>query len=503
VKKLLERLLPSLGKKIAAGVTLVLLVAGGAFVFFAHRTGYTMLEEQAKLQANSISSLVKDIVDQEMLKGQSKKLERALSDAVVGPYIQNTYIVSEDGRILISGKQDSGTGKFTLPDFREIAGMPGVKYMAVTEKGLRYEIIMTPIVKRQECNRCHQTSGATMGYFAVKLPTNDIRSIAAEHRTVNSLMTVLIFGGLGIIIFISLSFLVIKPISRLHAHIHMIKQRMGQLESGEKTSFPLLAEPRSKDEIADLCRDFNNLISRLNEANDKLYEMHQAQLEHADRLASTGEMAAGLAHEIKNPIAGVIGALQVFEGEVGDQDPRKEILSEMILQLERVNHAVNDLLSYARPHPPLFEEVNIADLIQKTISLLSRQSEAKHVKIRTELSTGGEKISADRKQLQQVLWNLMLNAIQAMDEPGVLSVATGCDNSSVHIRIADTGRGIPPEEIERIFKPFFTTKHKGTGLGMTISKRIIEQHAGKIEVSSLPGKGTTVTLHIPINQNSR
>jgi signal transduction histidine kinase len=261
--------------------------------------------------------------------------------------------------------------------------------------------------------------------------------------------------------------------------------------------FPLLPDPSHKDEIADLSRDFNTLVRNLNEANAKLFEVHQSQLEHADRLASTGEMAASIAHEIKNPLAGILGAVQVFDSEVTDDDPKKEILSEMKVQLERMNHAVNDLLSYARPAQPVFEPVRLHDLIKKIVTLLPHQFKEKNIVIKEELSPDTILIHADKKQFQQVMWNIVLNGMQAMDHGGVLTIRTGTADGKVTITIKDTGKGIPPDQVERVFKPFYTTKHKGTGLGMTISRRIIEQHNGSILVRSTVGTGTIVEILLP------
>jgi len=183
-----------------------------------------------------------------------------------------------------------------------------------------------------------------------------------------------------------------------------------------------------------------------------------------------------------------------------ENDERQEIFAEMKLQLERMNHAVNDLLAYARPTPPHFEEVSLRPMIEKTLALLRCQTDSQGITIRTLFPGDNVVLDADGKQLQQVLWNIMLNGLQAMNQEGTLTVATRAQNEQVEIVVRDTGKGIPPEQIGKIFHPFFTTRHRGTGLGMTISRGIVEHHRGSIDVASDVGKGTTVRIVLPTHQ---
>ena len=334
----------------------------------------------------------------------------------------------------------------------------------------------------------------------MKLALDDFRAAAAEHRLTNLLMATLTFFGVGAVLYFVISMIVIRPLKELHRHFGAVRSAMEHMERGDRKLFPVVEVPQGTDEIAELRRDFNLLVERLNAAYTSLSEMHAAQLEQADRLATTGQMAASMAHEIKNPLAGVLGALQVFESEMKENDERQEIFAEMKLQLERMNHAVNDLLAYARPTPPHFEEVNLRPMIEKTLALLRCQTDSQGITIRTLFPGDNVVLDADGKQLQQVLWNIMLNGLQAMNQEGTLTVATRAQNEQVEIVVRDTGKGIPPEQIGKIFHPFFTTRHRGTGLGMTISRGIVEHHRGSIDVASDVGKGTTVRIVLPTHQ---
>ncbi len=498
---LLERLLPTLGRKIALAVAVVLLVFGGAFVFIAHRTGYSMLEEQAAQRALSISEFMEMMIEHAMVEGQPAHARHALEVAAATSFIKNAYILDNEGNILSSARTADGVSSLPLARFHPLPGIRGETYESRREGDTLYEYIALPIVKKESCYRCHHENVTNQGYFTLKLSLDDLPAVASKHRLANIVMTVLVFGGLGGILYIALSVLVIRPIRNLHSHIQTVQKGMGELERGARVLFPLALAPQGSDEIAGLRRDFNSLVERLNDAYARLFELHHTQLEHADRLATTGQMAASMAHEIKNPIAGVLGALQVFESEMAREDPKKEIMAEMKIQLERVNHAVNDLLAYARPTPPVFGEVDVRNLIERTLTLLKQQLKGSSISVETNLDGRPMVLMADRKQLQQVLWNVMLNGIQAMDGGGTLTVAAQEVNAHVDILVEDTGRGIAPDQLGRVFEPFFTTKHKGTGLGMTISRRIVEQHGGQIYVVSEPGKGTAVAIMIPVTRS--
>jgi signal transduction histidine kinase len=479
---------PSLARKVALAVVVVILLFGGTFLFLAHRTGYSILEGQAQLKAQGIAGLVREFLLHANGPGRDARIENILSIAAAGSDVVDAFVLKEDGTVLWNAKPGKLPGRLRIDEFHEIPGRTGEKILSVEENDTSFEYIVLPLRSDPGLDTA-TVPGVLRGYFGMKVAMDDLRAFALKHRTTNILMTVMTFLGLGIIFFVALSVLVIKPIGALHSHIRKVGDDIRDIGPDARKTFPLLPEPGSHDEIADLRGGFNDLLSRLNEANARLFDLHQSQLEQADRLASTGEMAASMAHEIKNPIAGVFAALQVFDGETDANDPKKEILAEMMTQLARVNHAVNDLLSYARPSPPTIEEFSLNELIQKTISLFSQQTKGKGISITADLTGARLLIAGDRKQLQQVLWNILLNAMQAFDREGTISVRSMHDDSSAVIQVSDTGRGMPADQIGRIFQPFFTTKHKGTGLGMTISKRIVEQHRGTISVASEPKRG--------------
>ena len=498
-----------LGRKVAVIVVSALLFFSVCFAFFAHVTGYKMLEKQAQAKADGIAEFGKGILEHLMVEGKPHILDRVLRSAIISPQINDVMILDKDGIITVRSTNKDIGKKFKLANLSDVSAVSKESFFPVVENKNHYQYVVNPVFNKPNCYSCHGSSGKILGYYVVKASMDDLMKVAEEHRSLNIFFTLLIVIGIGITIILALYYIVIKPVNRLEWHMNKIGEAVNHSKTYDDTQFSQLSESKRNDEISDLEKAFNKLINRLNESKAKLSEMHQNQLEQADRMFTVGEMAASLAHEIKNPISGVIGALQIFDSETQSGDARKEIIGEMMSLLQRVNNAVNDLLSYARPKPPVFETVDVNSLVNKTLSLITPLQPEKKINYNVVLVDESLIISADSNQMQQVLFNLMLNALQAMSNEGTLNVfvkkserSFGKENS-VEIEVIDNGAGIKPETLPFLFKPFFTTKHKGTGLGLAISKRIIEQHSGSIEITSEAGRGTKAKISLPLEQNGK
>ncbi len=496
----LLRMFPSLAKKVALAVILGSLIAWGTFVFFARQTGYEILEKQSQIKAISIAHLVSAVVQHAAETGDVRDIGSVLEHTIASTDIRNAFLLSDGGNVVWSAHPADSAVLALLHGLGTGDATQNQRYVRYSANDSVYALVAEPLLLASASAPPDSADLLTARYFALDLSMADVRATAIEHRTTNIILTVVIFSALGVFLYVLLSILVIRPMRRLRGGIGHVEGAIDQFEGAGRAELPRLTVPGYRDEIDELYRVLNRLIDRINIANERLTEMHQSELEHADRLSTVGEMAASMAHEIKNPVAGVLGALQVFHGEAGVAADRKEILAEMMNQLERVTHAVNDLLQYARPTSPHFEELELHPLIDKTVDLLTKQFRSGGVAVKREFASRAMRLSADKKQLQQVFWNLLLNAIQAVGGSGSVTVRTAAQEDGIAISITDTGKGMTPEELRNIFKPFFTTKHKGTGLGMTISRRIIEQHGGTISVTSEAGKGTTVLITLPRQQ---
>jgi signal transduction histidine kinase len=212
-------------------------------------------------------------------------------------------------------------------------------------------------------------------------------------------------------------------------------------------------------------------------------------------------MATGVAHEIKNPLACISSAVSVLADDFEESDPRREIVGKVLEQIGRLDKTATDLLFFGRPGKPEFTFVDINALIKKTLFFVAQHPEARTIHRIKELTRDLPPVWVDEKQMQQVLFNISINAIQAMQDGGTLSIQTELVEdggaSRVRVQIGDTGKGIAPADLEKIWAPFFTTKTQGTGLGLSICRQLLEQLGGTLSVTSHLGEGTTFTIELP------
>ena len=242
--------------------------------------------------------------------------------------------------------------------------------------------------------------------------------------------------------------------------------------------------------------------------NVLLYEQERSRLKRlhrTERLAAVGQLAAGAAHEIRNPLTAIRSTMQYLARGMEDDD-RRDMVDELLTEVDRINETVGDLLELAREErfePTTVEPVRLVD---QTVALIEAQAEGQGVSIRRHYPEQVPTLRGDPDQLRQLLLNLLLNALQAMPEGGELTLRVETLDGRypaidewIQIVLADTGTGIPPEELEKIFDPFYTTKSEGTGLGLAISHRIVERHDGELTLESEPRQGTTVYLRFPVS----
>ena len=254
----------------------------------------------------------------------------------------------------------------------------------------------------------------------------------------------------------------------------------------------------------------------LNEAYRELGKAHQSlkesqdQLIQAEKLLSLGQMAASIAHEVNNPLSGVIVYTKLLIKKITSDSISKQTildyLSKMESELTRSTWLIRNLLDFARQSPPSINDVDLNEVIDRALDLALHSAVLQNIQVIKEVSVSLPKIRADFDQLKQVCTNLILNAIQAMSQGGTLTISTSFNASQVKIEFQDTGCGISPENMCKLFTPFFTTKSvvKGVGLGLAVSYGIIQRHKGRIEVQSKEGEGTTFSIYLPLTgeQNS-
>ncbi|MGC2477996.1 MAG: ATP-binding protein [Candidatus Sulfotelmatobacter sp.] len=307
---------------------------------------------------------------------------------------------------------------------------------------------------------------------------------------------VLLVAGVGAVaicgaLLVVLTYTVQRPMVEL-------QQKIAELGGGDLTVSVSFAH--RNDEIGDLGRNFNQMVVQLRESHEEIERLHRTQMSRAEHLATLGEMATGLAHEIRNPLAGIAGVIEIIGRDLPSSSPARAVVKDVRQEIARINQIVTDLLQTARPHPPRVRKSDLNVTVEHAVMLGRQQALAKNIEINLHKDPSLPEVEHDSDQIHQVLLNLLLNALQAIDQRGKIDVTLSRTGSTATVEVTDTGRGIAPDHLPNIFRPFYTTKGEGTGLGLSLARRIIEDHQGRIDVTSTVGKGTTFSVILPVQR---
>jgi len=309
---------------------------------------------------------------------------------------------------------------------------------------------------------------------------------------------VLIVAGTGAVaicavLIVVLAYVIQRPMVELQEKIAQVSE--GNLNVAVGFS-------RRNDEIGDLGRNFNHMMLQLRESREEIERLHRTQMSRAEHMATLGELATGLAHEIRNPLAGIAGVIEIVSRDLPATSPARAVVKDVRQEIARINRTLTDLLETARPHPPQVRLSNLNTTVEHAVMLARQQVLSKPIKIELQKAPDLPEVEHDSDQIHQVLLNLLLNAVQAMEGAGTVCVEVGSQTGYASLTVSDTGRGIAPQHLSNIFRPFYTTKGNGTGLGLSLARRIVEEHHGRIEVSSVVGKGSKFTVLLPFHMPS-
>jgi signal transduction histidine kinase len=338
-----------------------------------------------------------------------------------------------------------------------------------------YQVYYTPLILRQR----------SVGVLGVALPTNFVVSTEATSRNSLSLVFSCVTVAMIVIGYV-LAITISRPIIRLREVSNAVASGDLDQQSGLQR----------RDEIGDLARSFDSMVYQL--------KNRTAELIQSEKLSAIGQMAAGIAHDVKNPLAVVKGMSEELKEDFRSEPQMLEYLDMISKNADRANTIISDLMKFSRESKFEKSYLNLFDTVTSALRLTEYL--ARKGKVQVELVKRGDKLMLyyDPQQIEQVLINLIQNAIQAMPKGGKLTLAVGEHNHSAIIQVQDTGVGIPEENIKKIFDPFFTTKSigEGTGLGLSVSYGIIKNHDGDIRVQSKVGKGTIFTIRLPLAEGS-
>lgn len=457
-----------------------------------------------KEKAVLLSDTIKQSIMLLMLENRWKELQTLMEDlAKSNPELKEVRIFHPVSGSIIASANNREIGKRIYSEDWERFRKKEERPFLIKKDNNIFATRVLQIDNMPPCYKCHPPGIKILGVLDVEVSLAVAQQSIKESTYKHLAGLVIGFIIIGLIFLVGGERLINMPLRELTAV-------MKRVESGDLS---VRAGEDRKDEFGYLASAFNHMINTLESARKEIEKCHIQQMEKAAKLASLGEIVSGIAHEIKNPLAGISCAIQVFHSELSDEDNRKPVITEILNQINRLDRIVKDLLSYAKPKPPMFVPSKVHEVLEKTLFFVYPEAKKQNVIIDNQVGEEIPEILMDPDQMQQVFLNIIINAIQSMPNGGILTISASrknyqevenkinksiqCDKV-LAVKIQDTGKGISSEDLPYIFEPFFTKKTKGTGLGLSIGRKIVQEHGGDISVESEVGKGSIFTVYLPM-----
>jgi len=489
----------SLSLKINLAIVAVLtVVLGGAALITTeaqNRQAIDNTKNQARILSKTLTNIIRIDMEGECQKDVMKVIR------MMGQFqdIETIRIFNADGLIMHSADPGETGVEVDELAFNVFQSPDRSKPFRSEERGHRSFCMVEVMYNEPACHTCHDPRSEIVGVLEVCLSMAKTEAQIGHNTRFlmgSTLVTVvLVMGAISLLTAVMVG----RPVKNLAATMKMAED--GRLD--------VRADVTQGDELGRLGKSFDSMISRLDEASREVERLHREQMMRAERLASIGEMAASVAHEIKNPLAGLAGATQVLARSFGADDQRYPVVQEMLKLIDRLDKTIRDLLSFARESEPNWKKANLNDVVEETLFFVAREQPEGDTGVTVALDPSMPEIAMDPQQVQQVLFNLVINARQAVGEGGKVWVRTSArptlvprgdkplPRAAVEVCVRDDGPGIPADRLTEIFKPFYTTKNHGTGLGLPISRKIVDAHGGQIHLESRAGEGAAFYVWLP------
>ncbi|MGC9195307.1 MAG: sensor histidine kinase [Syntrophobacteraceae bacterium] len=492
---------------------LCLLLLISALVFAALTT-FILRAQRGRLieEAIATNELLLRSMRQSMLLNRQSDVAKTIEALGSGPGIYGIRIFDKNGRIVFSAKKGEIGRQVPLSAKECIVCHRGKKQVEnirgvdrtrtfVSSQGRHILGVFEPIRNEAACSAtgCHPPP-ARLKILGMLDSQFDLGGAAG---TISRSLKLMMLYSLGAILLIELfaGLFIIRNVTR----------RLRKLAEGpreiKKGNLDFRIELEGQDEIAAMAHSFNSMVVSLKQAEAENRELSRRVIHNA-KMASMGRLAASVAHEINNPLSGVLTYTKLISRKISEAPLRQESKEEMLKQFEaciseikRCGNIVRNLLQFSRDSEASPEKVDIHTIINKSLSITNHHFEINNIATIARLQAGDPTLLGDANQLEQVLIALFMNAVEAMPAGGVLSITTSETEggAALLVRVADTGRGIPPQILSSIFEPFFTTKEgeHSAGMGLSVVYGIMLRHRGQIEVESEPGKGAVFLLTFP------
>ncbi len=482
----------SLRLKMILGIGAILLVVVLVYTFIGLRRQATHLLNMSRREADLIAALTDRAISRAMEQGKTGEVQAILERIGQDPDLSGIRIVDSTGKILRSDRSEE-MGQILPPRERPPKGSTPEPFWDYQERAVG---VFRPILNTPTCTGCHPDDQAILGLLHVRVSFPGIDSEMAQQWTFMILLAIVCLIAAGGLIGVLFTVAVGRRIDAL-------SETMSRVEAGDLTARVVAVH---RDELGRLGKSFNTMVARLADARRQLEDRHAEEIRRAEHLASLGKMAAGIAHEINNPIAGMLNCVRTLLKGVRDEKHRIQYLKMLLEGLGRIGRTVGHLLNFAREAKPQLSRTYLPSLLKHCLNLLEQDFTARKIAFSLSPEDNVPPLLADPYQLEQVFLNILKNAMEAMPNGGTITVRTSLREREagpfLEVQVADTGVGIAPEHLPRIFDPFFTTKEvgEGTGLGLSVSYGIVRAHGGFIEVSSEVARGSTFSVALPVRR---
>ena len=484
-----------IGTKLTLWMTLPLVVIVVLFGYLSLRRSRALLQEELRREGRSIAR-VTQMAMEDYVRDRQIEDARELVDKITGyERVLGARLFDSDGRLIYQSSTLEAIPALEVAVLREVLSTrtPAQMSTRLHEEQLVHYILPLSTEK-----------GEPLGAVQVLQREPFLEEAASSLRQSIVLLTAAMVLATCAVILLVTRYSVSRPIEEL------VRSLRGVGSGG----FESRVSVRRGDEFGRLAQEFNSMCERLERAQESLLAEQEerrrveSRLRNAERLASLGRLAAGLAHEIGNPLHVIGGRAEALLRKLKGTEPAEKALRIIVSQIDRIARIVRGMLDFARAREPHLAPVDLSVEIQRVLDLLEHRLEECRVSVALSLPDPLPPVVADADQLHQVFLNLATNAVDAMPDGGTLSIRVLCvsggdgeqERPCLAIEFDDTGAGIAPEHLTRIFDPFFTTKDvgKGTGLGLSVSYGIVREHGGWIDALSEPGHGVRVRVHLPL-----
>ncbi len=477
----------SVGTKIMLAVGIIVFLSVEGIFYYMSESHEKSMMEQLQQQARSIADQILLVrlwaaEKRERVLPVPAELTYELSELSNEMYDYKIKLVTLKPRDPENYPSDTFE-KRVIQDFMQ--GKSREEY-AINSEFYEYAV---PLYVEEPCLKCHidqgYREGDLRGALVVEIPVSEVMASLEKTRKELIIYGFVISLGIMLAILGIMRIVVITPLNK-------VKEAAMKLA---KRDYSARVEVDNEDELGELARVFNSMVEEL--------KNKEAQVIQSEKMATVGKLAAGIAHQINNPLANIILYSQIHREDVEDEETKKvlEIIEE---EASLASKVVQGLLDFSRQREFKNETVQVNEVIRKMLNILKPQLQYKNIKLELDLDKNLPEVKGDSAKLLDAFINIATNAIDAMNEGGKLSIRTYKSDGKVVVEIADTGVGIPRKHLSKIFDPFFTTKEvgKGTGLGLYITYSVIKKHGGEIDVKSKVGEGTTFKIYLPGEVNA-